>query len=316
MGGRGRSLRAKRCAALAGLFGHCAAWAFGGFDLEAHTTLSAVSISDAPQAGEVGHIRGQLALTKVSELADAWRRHLIGGLRVDSAGSRCDLEFCGNPPDVEYTLLVGISHYARGRLLMGRSGSLAASLTQAASAFGSETIGADRCLALLLGKCPTLASFSATWELPTFTGWTPSLQLTARSGGVNASVRTDLQVHGGRLMAALSWTDRGNWSLPVGLSIPAGRWRVFALRNMQGGQQQKLEYSSIGVSTHWAGGDWRLQWARYDQAPSVNSKGKVAFGYHRPLDMNWVAFVNVARLEQPHSRHRQALDLGLRWTTR
>ena len=98
--------------------------------------------------------------------------------------------------------------------------------------------------------------------------------------------------------------------------MPAGRWRVFALHNMQGGQQEKLEYSSVGVSTHWAGGDWRLQWAGYDQSPGVYSKGKVAFGYHRPLDMNWVAFIDVARLRHPHSGHRQALDLGLRWTMR
>lgn len=317
MGGGIGALRAARCTALAGVFWHCATWSFGGFEVDAQATVSAVAFPENAADNVAGHFRGQVTLSKVSELDVALRRHLMGSLRLDSASSHCGLEFCGDPPALDYILLLGYSHYAYGRLLLGRNRSLVADLAQASSAFGSETIGADRCLALLIRGCPALSPFSVSWDLPTYFGaWTPALQLSTKTEQITLSGRLDLQVFGGRLMAAYSGSNGGVRSLPVGLSIPLGRWRVFALRNAKQGPSEKSIYRSVGVYTPWAGGDWRFQASQYELGQEQSNTRKFSGGYHRPLNMNWVAFVDVAILEHPLSRRKRALDLGLRWTMR
>jgi len=298
--------------ALAGMaFGGCAnpnlEWLASG-------SMSTVAVKQSDSTRQFVQASSRIGLRQAEFVDIAWRRSLRGDLRLQSVPPNCPSEVCLTGPAIDAEFSASLDHYAYGRFSLGREASLASEVVRKLTPFGFETIGSDRCAALLALKCERLRPLSATYDGPTFGALTPSMQVSRGGNGVNVMGAASIELMGGQATFGLSGGESGRWLAPVGVSLPFGRFRAFGLLTFGRAEEGKGRYSAIGATTPLLGGELRTQWSTTRLANSDRRSKKAAVGWHRPLSADWVLSLDAAAAWSADGRRIASADLGLRWT--
>lgn len=252
-----------------------------------------------------------------AELANGWRWRWRTELRVESGRRPCLVISCEQDPRVDGIVVGSISHYAWGMLTVGRNSGLASEIAVRSHPFGFESVGSDRCAALLQSSCPLRRPVSVTYLAPTFSAVTPSVQIATGSGSTSFGIKADVRLLGGNVLVALSGTGSGQWVAPLGLSLPISDWRIYATKSFGKTVNGRADYAALGLSKAALGGELRVAASRLNLNGSTASGTKYAAGFHRVLSLEWIAFADVAAVRyQGGQLPWRGVEVGVMWSYR
>jgi len=275
--------------------------------LAAEATPTQVSGDDLQT---LGHVRGNLTVSKDWEHPEAFRTRAAAALLVDAGAKRvlCSHD-CQPGPQVDFNATWSASHYALGRVSLGWRGGLTSGVVSMGSAWGANPIGADECAAVL--RCPLPRSrFGLTGESVTYGTVTLAGQLAYTGQGAAGALRAS-HVSGGTAVAvALAGAGERNWVLPIAATMHWGRWRIFGSATAGENGANRGWHGSIGAATPLAGGELRLGGWRYriEQEPAV---GKLAAGWRRALSTRTGLHFDLAAAQASDGRRWTAAAIGI-----
>ncbi|OYV02161.1 MAG: hypothetical protein CFE45_01610 [Burkholderiales bacterium PBB5] len=290
---------------------------------QAQLALVAPQHADADTTRNTWLASARLGLAQQDALANGWQRRLSATAVLRARSGHCPTTVCPSTPDDDYpnadaALQASWWHYARGRFTLGRGPSLLAEQADRSSPFGNATIGADRCASQLAATCQRYHPFSLAYEAPTFGQWTPAAQLAFGDGKPRLTLQSALQLGAGHAWVSATGDNEGHWQLPLGLSLPVGRWRLLASHTTGHTPDGPGRHSLLGLTTPAWGGELRAQWSRQHlpaqtARPAVDAT-KLAVGVHHPVSLHWTTYLDLAGVNHDDGRRWRGGEAGLRWT--
>lgn len=212
--------------------------------------------------------------------------------------------------------LVSISHYAYGRLDIGRRTDVVTDVPASVHPWAGETIASDNCASSLNWPCPSRLNrpIGLTYESPSYDErWTWSGQLAARKGKGALSTRLVYAAGGRRFDGGLRLIDKDNWLLPLGWVEPVGTGRLHALWTTGRTNGVHADYGFIGATRGWRGGELRLGAGWYRMGP-LRKHAHWSAGLHSPVQADLIVYSNLAWHRDREGNRGAQVDLGVKAT--
>jgi len=268
--------------------------------------------------------RNRVGLRATYDSADAWRMRLtleqsLLGLNGEKL---FDDAYWRNLKFADAVAMGTVSHYAWGRLDVGRRTDVAKDGADASHPWGSETVGSDRCASILRWPCPSHL------DRPTgITVETPWIQERLKLFGQATrfdeekvfAARAVYSDGARRVDVAFRRSSTGAWLMPVGLIEPVGAWRlhllatVGRLRDSESGTPLQGNYLFVGATRGWRGGEVRIGAGRYRLKPA-DDHSHWSVGYHVPLRPDLVVYTDAALHNGREGTSGGQIDVGFKLT--
>lgn len=296
-----------------------------GLEVAAQAQLSLVAAqhADADTTLNTWLATTQLELAHQDALARGWQRRLSASAVLRARSGHCPTTVCpstpyDDTPNADAALQASWWHYAQGRITLGIGRGLGPNLlaeqAERSSPFGKTSIGADRCAPMLDATCKHDPALSVTYGAPTFGRWTPAAQLAVVDGKTKLTLQSALQLGAGRAWMSVMRNNKGHWQLPLGLSLPLGRWRLLASHTTGYTDQGRAHHQLLGLTTPVLSGELRAQWSQQRLSPlPQDASRKLALGFHLAVTPQWTPYIDLATVHRDDGHRWRGFDAGVRW---
>lgn len=277
--------------------------------------VSAIVVNGSDAEGGVLRATGGAWVRHVDADGMGLKRHADASLVFDGfdRAGPCGVPLCAPRQELDATAIVGLSHYAWGRVDLGRRGSLAPAVGNAAHAWGGDTIAGDGCAVVLLAPCPRYRPLSLTYVSPSYTGVVLAGQVAGGEGAPATTARVEYRRGPLYVGAAYAALGDGRWTAPLGAVIGLGRWQLFGTLVRGRASAGAGRHEAIGASTPWGAGEWRIGASR-SRLPGLTETHKLATSLHLPVSHRVIPFASIAKERRAGDADVLALEAGVKLT--